>query len=221
MFFLLKKIRKLYSYQKFKKRLYAQNSLKIEEDVVIDKKIIKSIDQYTFIGKGSVLGPAVDKIGSFCSIGPECIIGPNAHAMDRISTSSNIYSFRNHNEFLDNKKNKESILEKKVLNSKKTIIGNDVWIGTRAIIMPGITIGDGAIIGAGSIVTKDVKPYSIVVGNPAKFIRYRIKEETIDKIIKLNIYSKNSKEIFELFSKYSLESIDKNIDKFILDFKRI
>lgn len=52
-------------------------------------------------------------------------------------------------------------------------IDDDVWIGTRAIIMPGVTIGKGAIIGAGAVVTKDVPPYAIVVGAPAKIIKYR------------------------------------------------
>lgn len=52
-------------------------------------------------------------------------------------------------------------------------IGNDVWIGVRVIILPGVHVGDGAIIGAGSVVTRDVEPYSIVGGNPAKLIRKR------------------------------------------------
>jgi len=56
---------------------------------------------------------------------------------------------------------------------KIVVIGNDVWIGARAIIMGGVTIGDGAVIGASAVVTKNVKPYSIVVGVPAKHIRYR------------------------------------------------
>lgn len=56
---------------------------------------------------------------------------------------------------------------------KQVTIGNDVWIGRRVIILPGRTIGDGAIIGAGAIVTKDVPPYAIVGGNPAKIIKYR------------------------------------------------
>jgi maltose O-acetyltransferase len=59
------------------------------------------------------------------------------------------------------------------------IIGNDVWIGTRVIIMPGVKIGDGSVIGAGSIVTKDVPPYSVAVGAPAKVIRIRGQYETI------------------------------------------
>ncbi|MCB0662486.1 MAG: CatB-related O-acetyltransferase [Saprospiraceae bacterium] len=63
-----------------------------------------------------------------------------------------------------------------------TIIGNDVWIGYKAVIMPGVTIGDGAIIGTKSVVTKDVAPYSIVGGNPAKEIKKRFEEKTIEKL---------------------------------------
>ena len=63
-----------------------------------------------------------------------------------------------------------------------TTIGNDVWIGINAIIKAGITIGNGAVIGAGSVVTKNVPPYAIVAGNPAKIIRYRYNEEELKEI---------------------------------------
>ena len=66
-----------------------------------------------------------------------------------------------------------------------TVIGNDVWIGHKATIMPGITIGDGAIIAAHSVVINDVEPYSIVGGNPAKVIRKRFDDETIDHLLEL------------------------------------
>ena len=66
-----------------------------------------------------------------------------------------------------------------------TVIGNDVWIGHRATIMPGLTIGHGAIIGTGSLVTKDVAPYAIVGGNPAKVIKKRFSDETIDQLLSI------------------------------------
>jgi len=62
-------------------------------------------------------------------------------------------------------------------------IGNDVWIGRRAIVMPGVRIGDGAVVGAGAIVTKDVAPYAIVGGNPAKLIRYRFDPNQIESLL--------------------------------------
>ncbi|MEA5510419.1 CatB-related O-acetyltransferase [Crocosphaera sp. UHCC 0190] len=74
-----------------------------------------------------------------------------------------------------------------VANTSKgdTIIGNDVWFGYNALIMPGIKVGDGAIIAASSVVTKDVEPYTIVGGNPAKLIRKRFEDEVINLLLKL------------------------------------
>lgn len=66
-----------------------------------------------------------------------------------------------------------------------TIIGNDVWIGMEAIVMPGVTIGDGAIIGARSVVVKDVEPYTIIEGNPAKAIKKRFPEKDIKTLLEL------------------------------------
>lgn len=63
-----------------------------------------------------------------------------------------------------------------------TVVGNDVWIGARALIMSGVNIGNGAVVAAGSVVTKDVPPYAIVGGNPAKIIRYRFDASVIDKL---------------------------------------
>ena len=74
----------------------------------------------------------------------------------------------------------------KAWDNKGDIIGgNDVWIGYEAVILAGVTIGDGAIIGARAVVTKDVPPYTIVGGIPAKQIRKRFNEETIDTLLKL------------------------------------
>lgn len=67
-----------------------------------------------------------------------------------------------------------------------TLIGNDFWIGYDALIMPGVTIGSGAIIGSKTVVTKDVKPYEIVVGNPGTAIKKRFDEETINKLLDIS-----------------------------------
>ena len=66
---------------------------------------------------------------------------------------------------------------------KRVTVGNDVWIGVRAMILGGVTIGDGAVIGAGAIVTKDVPPYAVVAGIPAKLLRYRFPQNQIVKLI--------------------------------------
>ena len=70
-------------------------------------------------------------------------------------------------------------------NKGNITIGNDVWIGMKCIIMGGVTIGDGAVIGAGSVVTKDVPPYSVCAGVPAKHIKYRFNEETIKDLLEI------------------------------------
>ncbi|MCU0904959.1 MAG: CatB-related O-acetyltransferase [Tabrizicola sp.] len=66
-----------------------------------------------------------------------------------------------------------------------TVIGHDVWIGHGALILPGVRIGSGAIIGAGSVVSRDVAPYSIVAGNPARLIRARFRSEIVDRLLAL------------------------------------
>jgi acetyltransferase-like isoleucine patch superfamily enzyme len=71
------------------------------------------------------------------------------------------------------------------MSGSKTTIGNDVWIGNGAIIINGASVGDGAIIGAGAVVTKDVPPYSIVAGVPAKVIRMRFDDTTINRLLKI------------------------------------
>ena len=77
-------------------------------------------------------------------------------------------------------------MEGKVYPTKgDTIIGNDVWIGYGATIMPGVTVGDGAIIATKSVVTKDVEPYAIVGGNPAKEIKKRFSEEEITNLLEI------------------------------------
>lgn len=69
------------------------------------------------------------------------------------------------------------------VNPKRTIISNDVWIGHGAIIKAGITVGDGAIVGAGAVVVKDVPPYAVVGGVPAKVLKYRFSEYMIDDLL--------------------------------------
>ncbi|AMK11673.1 CatB-related O-acetyltransferase [Pseudodesulfovibrio indicus] len=120
----------------------------------------------------------VDKlvIGNFCSIGSGAtflMAGNQGHRHDWIST----YPFHYFSDFSQ----AEDGFERK----GDTVIGNDVWIGTEAMIMPGINVGDGAVIAARAMVTKDVPPYAVVGGNPAKTIRYRFAPEEIEMLLEL------------------------------------
>jgi virginiamycin A acetyltransferase len=116
-------------------------------------------------------------IGKFCQIatGVRFIMNGSNHAMDVIST----YPFK----VMDKAWQEASM---NVFSKGDTIIGNDVWIGNSATIMPGIKIGHGAIIGTSSVVTKDVAPYTIIGGNPAKIIRRRFDEKIIEFLLKLS-----------------------------------
>ena len=76
-----------------------------------------------------------------------------------------------------------------------TVIGNDVWIGQNAVILPGVHVGDGAIIGANSVVGRDVEPYSIVAGNPARILRKRFDDELIGLLLRFRWWDKSVEEI--------------------------
>ena len=155
---------------------YAQVSRKAK--IWKNAKVFHSkVDDYSYIGPGTKLIHA--EIGKFCSIAGNCIIGIGNHTLDYISSSSIFTERRNGTRI--------SWVNQDInaANYRKVMVGNDVWIGTRAIIMGGVTIGDGAVIGAGAVVTKDVPPYAIVGGVPAKIIRYRFSEDIIDALKKI------------------------------------
>jgi virginiamycin A acetyltransferase len=92
-------------------------------------------------------------------------------------------------------------LEKDVYAKGPTIIGNDVLITYNAMVLSGVTIGDGAIIGAGAVVTKNVPPYAIVAGNPARVIRYRFSDEQIKALLKIRWWDWSDQKIKE-FEEY-------------------
>lgn len=140
------------------------------------------VGSYTyFAGFNSVMNA---KIGKFCSIGSNVSIGPGRHPIEYVSTSPVFYSAYKQCGF--------TFADKSYYNEMGTVkIGNDVWIGANAVIFDDITVGDGAVIAAGAIVTKDVEPYSVVGGVPAKFIKKRFSEEIIDKLLNYKWWDKN------------------------------
>lgn len=149
------------------------------------------IGAFTFFNGNSVIRN-VGGIGRFCMIAPNVIMGLPNHSVSELSghiifskgDSAHFLQFCNYAE--DNDECIEKIQEHRRSEGKGLIeIGNDVWIGQGAVIMTGVTIGDGAVIAAGSIVTKDVEPYTIVGGNPARVIRRRFDIKTIAKLLEL------------------------------------
>ncbi len=107
------------------------------------------------IGINAILSSGV-KIGNDVMMGPYCMMFTSNHAIGDLTTPMR----------------KQGHAERKPI-----VIGNDIWIGARVTILPGVHVGDGSVIGAGAVVTKDVEPYSIVAGNPAKKIGSRLAEK--------------------------------------------
>lgn len=133
-------------------------------------------------------------IGNFCSIGENTIFILSAeHPMGHLATYPFKAKFLNEND---------------AITKGDITIDDDVWIGNGAMIMSGVHIGQGAVVAAGAVVTKDVQPYSVVGGVPAKVIKYRFSEPVIQKLMKID-FSK----IDEAFVKSHLEKFYEDIDE--------
>lgn len=140
------------------------------------KLVNVSIGEYSRIGVNCSVTNAT--IGRFTAIGKDTIIGLGQHPTNYISTNSIFYR---KGQFHDNWAQPLENFEE----SKRIIIGNDVWIGRKCMIMDGVTVNDGAIVAAGAIVTKDVPPYAIVGGVPAKVLKYRFTTDIVDKLLEI------------------------------------
>ena len=122
----------------------------IHENVFIRGGAGVSIGDGTTINRNTILLDQV-AIGSYCSIGPSCVIVGSNHLFEKRS----------------------ELIKKQGMQSVGVILGDDVWVGANASILDGVTIGCGSIVAAGSVVTKDVEPYTLVGGIPAKLIGKR------------------------------------------------
>ena len=143
------------------------------------------------------------KHGAFCSFASNIrVMLGGHHHMDFITT----YPFGSVNESIFGEK-------KLPVNRGNVVIGNDVWIGDNVTIMAGVTIGDGAVIGCNTVVTKDVEPYSVVAGNPGRFIRYRFSEEVIEELLNIKWWDLPLEVIQEIVPYLTSTDIDENIQK--------
>ena len=146
------------------------------------------IDRYSFCGYDCDLYFA--EIGSFTSIASEVVIGGARHPMEWVSMSPVFYKGR------DSLRKKFSTHP--LGSANITTIGHDVWIGRSAIVLSGVSIGNGAVIGAGAVVTKDIPPYTVAAGNPARIIRTRFDEEIINQLQETKWWELEDNEIHRL-----------------------
>ncbi len=170
-YFISKMIRKIFNQCAVKNSTIDKSACCDYGSIVLNSNIGKC----SYIGEHTSL--IYSKVGNFTSISNYCAIGGGAHPINWVSTSPVFNSSK-------------SILNISMARSKfdpftETLIGNDVWIGSHCLIKAGITIADGAIIGMGSVVTKDVPPYEIWAGNPAKILKKRFDDEIIKKLLEI------------------------------------
>ena len=146
-----------------------------------------TLGEYSYISQYSIVNKS--EIGKFCSIAHGCYIGLWEHNTQ--VTTHSFYLYEHSGNFVKGYKNynKDNIV---------TTLGSDVWVGANAVILKGINVGDGAIIGASAVVTKDVPPYAIVVGNPAKIIKYRYNRDDIIWLLKIKWWDFSREKIKEI-----------------------
>lgn len=175
---------------------YIVNESVLGEELIIKKNVyisdtIKHIGSYSYIGdKTEILN--CEKIGKYVSISHDVKIGLENHKIDGICTNPMFYSKQ--------RRWVETDYHEKQIPS---IIENDVLISANAMIMSGVTVGTGAVVGAGAFVNKDVPPYAIVAGIPAKIIRYRFDEATIERLLKSEWWKLDKSELVRHKDRFS------------------
>lgn len=167
------------------------------------------VGAYSYISANTDVENA--EIGKFCSISDHCRIGMGSHNTNQISTSPIFTEAYNATKYQWLKKDVNAA------PLKRAIVGNDVLIGSHALVLGGVTIGDGAVVASGAVVTKDVPPYAIVGGVPAKLIKYRFNPDLINKLLELQWWEWSEEKLgknLKLFQKVDLMLED--LERFIV-----
>jgi acetyltransferase-like isoleucine patch superfamily enzyme len=144
--------------------------VKIDRNNLVTSSILGN---YTYTGNSTIIQSS--QIGSFCSLSWGVTVGGGEHPLNRWTSHDILYNKRYGTE------TSSEIGDERYREPVE--IQNDVWIGANSVILRGVQIGNGAVVGAGSVVTKNVPDYAIVVGNPAKVVRYRFKDSDIQRLL--------------------------------------
>ncbi len=170
----------------------------IRENVIIENwNRIEEFGNNIFIGRNTLIDNC-SVIGSYTSISFDVKIGLVNHRLDLISTSPYFY---------DKKKGWVGEMKNKIIDP--VIIGPDVLISSNCVILEGISLGIGCVIGSGSVVTKDVPPYAIVGGVPAKIIKYRFSDDNIEKLVNSKWWDEDPEKLKKLSDNFN------NVDSFL------
>lgn len=159
-----------------------------------------SLGQNTFfageLGYGSYMGSncvIYGKIGRYCSIADHVKVISGKHPTSGfVSTHPAFFSTRKQAGFTYINEQLYEEIEYADDKSNIVLIGNDVWVGYGSVILGGISIGDGAVIAAGAVITKDIQPYTIMAGVPAKLVKKRFSDEQIEKLLKIKWWDKSA-----------------------------
>ena len=185
---MLKNLIRLYLARKQWRRANVHNDTAVVS--LFDQQYVK-VGNYTY-GDLDVSGSRFDSrlfIGNFCSIGGDVIfLLAREHCLSYVSTFPLKVKIMHYDD--------------EAVSKGDILVEDDVWIGQRSIILSGVHIGQGAVIAAGSVVSKDVPPYAVVAGVPAKVVKYRFSPELISELLKID------------YSKLSQEDIKKHINNF-------
>jgi acetyltransferase-like isoleucine patch superfamily enzyme len=128
------------------------------------------------------------RIGAFCSIGPDVVfVTGGIHPVDWVSSFPFRAKFGLPGAFKDGMP----------MTRGPVVVGNDVWIGGEAMVLSGVTIGDGAVVAARAVVTRDVPPYAVVAGTPARLLRFRFDERTVEELLQIRWWEWPDKKIVE------------------------
>jgi len=173
-----------------------------------------TIGRSTYVANNSSIRSA--KIGRFCAIGDNVRICLGNHPTEKIVSIHPCF-YSSYGQATPPYLNRQIFEEHKHIDLEQQYvveIGNDVWIASNVIILDGITIGDGAVIGVGAVVTRDVEPYSIVMGSPARHVRYRFNKTQREFLLKYRWWEKPDGWFYDNAEYFS------NIENFIRYFSR-